>query len=112
MSKGKSSSQSMSTSVKRKRIYEYPKWKLVAPKDDESKEKVVDNKTYYWCSKCRDGKGLWSLHSESKAKNASNSNDTPKKDNKKDESPPVTINPDLLKIAKAHLSRYADANFG
>ena len=121
----KANNSSSTTSGKRKRTYEYPEWKLVAPKDDESKEKVVDKKTYYWCSKCRDGKGLWSLHPESKhtdgykqsKSNAdSKKSGTPKKDNKsdnkKDETPSVTVDSDLLKNAKAYLSRYADSNFG
>jgi hypothetical protein len=40
-----------------------PDWKKVAPKEGESNSIEKDGRTYFWCTKCRDGKGMWALHS-------------------------------------------------
>ena len=42
----------------------FPAWKKTLPNEGESKTKVVENRTYYWCTKCRAGKGLWAMHKE------------------------------------------------
>lgn len=40
----------------------FPEWKKTPPTGTESRSKIVNNRTYYWCTKCRDGKGLWAMH--------------------------------------------------
>ena len=105
----------------------YPEWKKTAPKDGESKEKIVNERTYYWCQKCRGGKGLWTFHK------VHNSNFVPKtgkpgnsKDEKKDKSvsfakgtkksddgePSITVNKELLQNAKSYLARVKDFQKG
>jgi hypothetical protein len=39
-----------------------PPWKFESPKSGESRIKVKDNKTYYWCLNHNHEKGLWVLH--------------------------------------------------
>ena len=40
---------------------EYPEWKTTAPKNDK-KLMECEGRTYFWCTKCRNGKGLWAMH--------------------------------------------------
>jgi hypothetical protein len=39
-----------------------PEWKKVAPIDGEPKTITKKDKKYHWCTKCRNGKGMWALH--------------------------------------------------
>ena len=52
-----------STSNKTKRK-EIPEWKKQPPAEGEPKEKMVNNRQYYWCAKCRAGQGMWAMHKE------------------------------------------------
>lgn len=56
-----SSSSTESDDAKPPKKKQYPEWKIVAPKNDE-KSKEHDGRTYFWCTKCRNGKGLWAMH--------------------------------------------------
>jgi len=56
--------QSNNGTKRNRNKYKVPEWKTVVPKSDQPKEKAVDGRTYHWCGKCRDGKGLWALHPE------------------------------------------------
>ena len=40
----------------------FPEWKKIPPAEGESTTKVIENRTYHWCTKCRNGKGLWAMH--------------------------------------------------
>ena len=40
-----------------------PEWKKQAPKEGESDSVKKNDKTYHWCKKCRNTKGMWALHS-------------------------------------------------
>ena len=53
-----------------------PKWKLTAPKQTESKQKVVEGKKYYWCPHHNDGKGKWVLHTLSECRNNPDNSDS------------------------------------
>ena len=44
---------------KKKRI---PGWKKEAPKEVEPHTIKKGEQEYHWCSKCRQGEGLWALH--------------------------------------------------
>ena len=37
------------------------KGKWAPPKSGESEKKTIDGKERFWCSKCREGKGMWNL---------------------------------------------------
>ena len=39
-----------------------PDWKKKSPEANESKSKLVEGRKYYWCTKCRNGKGMWAMH--------------------------------------------------
>lgn len=104
-----------------------PDWKKVPPKDGESKTKVVKDKTYHWCNKCREGEGLWALHKthDDSYKNSQSDNDkSEKKDNKtkkvaftsdtkkNDDKPSVKVTKSLLKNATAYLAQFEDFGEG
>ena len=42
--------------------FKYNKWKVTAPTDGITTQ-TRNNKEYHWCTKCREGKGLWARHS-------------------------------------------------
>jgi hypothetical protein len=112
-----------------------PDWKKVPPKEGESKIKEYNDKTYYYCGKCRDGKGMWALHKESEHKHDFRS-DTFKKGNgdkatKKvsfaaavtegkqtsndiveEDEPKIQVNKNLLTNAKAYLAQFQDFQDG
>jgi hypothetical protein len=107
-----------------------PDWKKVAPKEGEPKSKSKDDKTYYWCTKCRYGKGMWALHNDAAHKTDFKS-DTPKtnqeKEKKKvtfaaavigdkktddDSGPKIQVNKNLLTNAKAYLAQFQDFQDG
>ena len=58
------SDESNLTPEERQKRYEdrIPEWKKVEPKNDEPTTMSKNNKTYNWCKKCRNGKGMWALH--------------------------------------------------
>ena len=61
--KDESSKQLDATAAKQKNKEDrFPAWKKTPPTDGESTTKIVDNRTYHWCTKCRGGKGLWAVH--------------------------------------------------
>ena len=39
-----------------------PEWKKQAPAEGEPDSIKKNEKTYNWCKKCRNGKGMWALH--------------------------------------------------
>lgn len=59
-------------------------WKTKAPSSKESKERVHEGKTYYWCKNHRQGNGLWVLHKPVDCRNASNSKTNNEKRGDKD----------------------------
>ena len=141
-SKSKSSSKSNSKEKKgnsnltdeekiKAREAKIPDWKKKAPDANEPKSKVVDGRTYYWCTKCREGKGMWAMHEkhDSNFQAGKSGNQTANKDDKpenkkkvtfsavEDKSddktkPEITVKEDLLKNAKAYLSQFSDFQKG
>ena len=102
-----------------------PAWKKAAPKDGEKKTLERNNRTYNWCTKCRNGKGMWALHrtdqhSSDFVRKSSNSNDSKskvtfdkdaKKDSKEDD-PAIKVRKELLSNAKSYLSQITDFQEG
>jgi hypothetical protein len=99
-----------------------PDWKKQAPKTGESKTKNSNDKTYYWCGKCRGGKGLWALHKESEHKDFFKSKSKDKKEGKEvsfstdtkqsdGNEPAIKVNKQLLSNAKAYLAQFSDQDF-
>ena len=100
----------------------YPEWKLEKPKDDSSTTKEKDGRTYHWCTKCRDGNGLWALHKteehktdfKPKGKSTEAASAPSKKKNEKKQSSEkgqIKVSKDLMKSAKAYLARFKDEDF-
>ena len=95
-----------------------PDWKKVPPKQSEKHEKVVEEKTYYWCKHCREGKGMWALHKESehnhdyKAPSRNSKKVDFSKDTKTNDGPKIQVNKSLLKNAKAYLAKFEDFGEG
>ena len=91
-------------------------WKKQSPKSGESKSKEVDGRTYHFCSKCREGEGMWVLHKEADHKDnfkqvarpkSAKSKSDKKKSDKKPESgndPAIQVNKQLLDNAKSYLA--------
>ena len=109
-----------------------PEWKKKAPEKGEPKEKVVDGKTYYWCTECRNGKGMWALHKvhDSNYRKRAAPDDTPptneskgsakpspnKKvafstDTKQEDGPKIQVKKDLIDNARAYLAQYDNSDF-
>jgi hypothetical protein len=55
-------------------------WKLIPPKDNEDKTKVVNGKTYYFCPNHKD-KGMWTLHKPSECSQQKQTNKKDKNTN-------------------------------
>ena len=120
--KDKDTSELSDAEKQKRRDARIPDWKKESPKKDESKSKEKDSKTYHWCSKCRQGKGLWALHkdadhsttwkpetrSKDTKKQVSYSTDTKKSD---DDEPAMTVNKKLLANAKAYLANFSNSDF-
>jgi hypothetical protein len=111
-----------------------PDWKKIAPKEGEPTTIVKNGKTYHWCTKCRNGKGMWALHTteEHRGKSASNhsnqsdknkkvsfqadtkvesskeSKETSKPTEKQQSGPSIQVKKDLLNNAKAYLAQFQD----
>jgi hypothetical protein len=125
------SSQQEKTKRKESKI---PEWKKEAPTNDDPHEKEVDGRTYYWCSKCREGKGMWALHKESEhtnnfrgnnkqkdatgsksvrfTNNTKSNKDDSTSDSESDGTPSIKVNKELLKNAKAYLAQFKDFQEG
>jgi hypothetical protein len=111
-----------------------PDWKKIAPKGNEPTKTDRGGRTYHWCSKCRDGKGMWSLHPTEEHKKdfkssylSSNTTSSKKDDLKTDDNskptkkvsfkatsedkPSISVKKDLLSNAKAYLAQF-DSDFG
>jgi hypothetical protein len=98
-----------------------PDWKKKAPTSGASKTLEKDGKTYYWCGKCRSGKGLWALHKESDHKDDFKSKSKEKKDKKQvsfstdtkqsDAEPAISVSKNLLSNAKAYLAQFNNSDF-
>ena len=107
-----------------------PDWKKVEPKEDSTSPMERDGHTYYWCTKCCSGKGMWALHSKEEHKDnfkfkSTTSEETSKvkddKENKiekrvsfKEESgtPSIKVKKSLLKNAKSYLAQFQDFQEG
>ena len=102
-----------------------PDWKKVQPKEGDSKTKVVDEKTYYWCTKCRNGQGMWAMHKEhstdfkyGQSKKTNDNKETKKvtfaaekvseEDSTDNTEPAIQVNKSLLMNAKAYLAQFQD----
>jgi hypothetical protein len=80
-----------------------------------------DGKTYYWCGKCRGGKGLWALHKESDHRDNFQFKSKEKKDAKQvsfstdtkqsDDEPAISVSKNLLSNAKAYLAQFNSSDF-
>jgi hypothetical protein len=127
--------EELSSEEKQKRYEDrLPAWKKVEPKDGESMSMTKDSKEYFWCKKCRNGKGMWALHKteqhtsgyKPKPKKVSfqadaKSEDTPdttsgdNKDNKPKtgpSQPSISVKKELLTNAKAYLAQFSDFQQG
>ena len=118
-----------------------PEWKKEAPKEGEPDSIKKNDKTYHWCKKCRNGKGMWALHkteehtgkvyqsnttvdkSTKPTKKVSfqtdTSNDTQKPDKSGDskssqekKQPSIQVKKELLNNAKAYLAQFQDFQTG
>ena len=119
-----------------------PDWKKIPPKDGEPDTMEKNGKTYHYCRKCRDGKGLWALHKTSEhtgksykdavtnkstkkvsfqadtstTSSTSNSTESDSKahsDDKKSASvPKIQVKKDLINNAKAYLAQFQDFQTG
>jgi hypothetical protein len=112
---------------KKRRDDRIPDWKKDPPKDN-STTKEMNDKTYHWCGKCRDGKGQWALHKESdhrifKKKSEDDKATANKKvsfkaaltgeEDSDDQStssqePKIQVSQSILKNAKAYLAQFQD----
>ncbi len=116
----------------------FAEWKKIPPTATESKTKIVSDRTYHWCTKCRDGKGLWAMHEvhddnfvpstqRKSYKSALTTEQEPAESNKKvsftaepvvdesesDSEPQVKVKSQLLlNNAKAYLSQFQDFQKG
>lgn len=106
---------------KRRRERKVPEWKMQAPSKGESLTQERDGRKYHWCSKCRDGKGMWAMHEEKDHKDGYSrrtqnkaSDDKSKassSDGKGDSDPTVKVNQKLLSNAKYYLAQFEDQDF-
>lgn len=123
----------LSSEEKQKRYEDrIPAWKKVAPKDGEPTTMTKDGKVYFWCTKCRNGKGMWALHITEQ--HTSNFHDKEKKkvafqadvtdipsssdsNEKTDQSSStkqssIQVKKELLTNAKAYLAQFSDFQKG
>ena len=113
-----------------------PEWKKVPPTKDEPNEKVIGNRTFYWCAKCRNGTGMWAMHKQhddnfkaiqcktgldsgttlnnkdTKKVSFNVSSECDKEDSDVDDAPQITVRDDLLHNAKTYLSQFSDFQKG
>jgi hypothetical protein len=109
-----------------------PDWKKVPPKDDEPQSMIKDGKEYFYCKKCRNGKGMWALHKteqhtsnyqQSRTKKVAFQADTsespPSSDDKETTTtkssaskPSISVKKELLTNAKAYLAQFSDFQEG
>jgi hypothetical protein len=119
-----------------------PDWKKIPPKDGEPDTIEKNGKTYHYCRKCRDGKGMWALHKTSEhtgksykdavtnkgtkkvsfqadtSTSSSTSNSTesqskaPSDDKQSASAPTIQVKKDLINNAKAYLAQFQDFQTG
>ena len=124
-------------SRKSRKRYITPEWKKIAPKDGEPKVKENDGKTYYWCTKCNRGEGMWAMHkvhddnfkpekrgnnnayevsdnqNKASTKKVSFASVEDKEENQNDsEQVEIKVKEELLRDAKSFLSQYTDFQTG
>ena len=125
-----SSKESNGNNSKPKNSYVVPEWKKEAPKAGEPKEKMVGNRKFYWCVKCRNGQGMWAMHQVHnddfkvlKRQATSDKNISDQKTSKKvsfnvsedkgeDNNLQIKVKDDLLNNAKAYMSQFMDFQEG
>ena len=119
----------------KRRESKIPAWKKVTPKDGEATTKEKDGRTYHWCKLCRQGKGMWAMHTEHKddfkkerkqqqdASDASNekkvsfaaeteTKDKETEENDKDDGKPkAKVKKALLDNARAYLAQFEGQDF-
>ena len=130
--KDKAKKEDLTPEEKQKRYEDrIPAWKKVAPKEDEAKEMTKDSKDYFWCTKCRNEKGLWALHKteqhtsnfqhkdkkkvafQTETSEKSSSSDSKAKENSSSvKQPSITVKKELLTNAKAYLAQFSDFQEG
>ena len=119
-----------------------PEWKKQAPAKGESDSVKKNNKTYHWCKKCHNIKGMWALHKTKEHKGkvykdqsnttvdksskkvsfqaeTSNNSSKSKIDSKpsfskddKPSGPSIQVKKDLINNAKAYLAQFQDFHKG
>lgn len=116
---------------KKRREDRIPAWKKIPPKDEEPTTIEKDDRKYSWCTKCRDGEGMWAMHETTEHKDtfskSSSKTQGSTKDGKdksvsfkadakdKDESgtkenddpqvPKARVKPSLMRNARAYLAQ-------
>jgi hypothetical protein len=129
--------ENLSSEEKQKRYDDrIPGWKKIAPKEEEPTTMTKDGKEYFWCTKCRNGKGMWALHkteqhtsnfhNKEKKKvafqaevadipSSSDSNEKTDQSASKSSStnqPSIQVKKELLTNAKAYLAQFSDFQKG
>lgn len=135
-SNGKDNNDKPLTDEERKarREARIPDWKKEKPKDSETTQLEKEGRTYHFCTKCRDGEGMWALHetdghkdnfsqssskhqksskTSTKDKNVSFAVDTSKDTNKDDstkendvqQGPKAKVKASLMRNARAYLAQ-------
>ena len=109
-----------------------PDWKKLEPGPNDPKSKEVNGRRYHWCTKCRNGKGMWDMHekhddsfqsgktsSQGILKNAT-SNQKPIEEKRKvtfnaveekdddNSRTEITVNESLFKNEKSYLAQFTD----
>ena len=130
--KDKLKKDDLSPEEKQKRYEDrIPAWKKVDPKDGEATTMTKDSKEYFWCTKCRNGKGLWALHKteqhtsnfqhkdkrkvsfQADATDAPSSSDSSAKvESSSTKQPSIKVKKELLTNAKAYLAQFSDFQEG
>ena len=96
------------------------------PVKDDPTTKTFNKKEYHWCIKCRDGEGLWALHTTDQHKgytpkstlDSKNEETKSTKSNSKvtfsdkddDSSPKVQVNNKVLQNARALMAQFKSDN--
>jgi hypothetical protein len=107
----------------KRRDAKIPDWKKVPPKEGESSTIVKDNRTYHYCTKCRNGKGMWALHTTDQHSSNYKAPSSPGRSEKREKTvtfespksssdePSIKIKKNLLTNAKAYLAQFTDQDF-
>ena len=101
-----------------------PAWKKEKPKEGDPATVERNDRKYHWCTKCRRGKGMWSMHQTTehrgKPPNPKANNSRPQSaqstksttEGSKETEPEIQVRKDLLNNAKAFLAARKDFQDG